>query len=136
MRIRNLNSFWSNLRDHGERREHVRWGVGYGLQCQYWANRDWVFFGGIFGGFWARVQNLHNKVSNFYFLSAFSDFLAWNHIVSHRYRQHWVFGIIFTLLRALLKSCLCATQLYIRSDTSFWKGKARLRKISIDKNLN
>ena len=41
-----------------------------------------------------------------------------NHIARHRFWKHWVLRAIFTTLRALLKSDLCATQLYIRSDTS------------------
>ena len=46
------------------------------------------------------------------------DHFAWYHIVSHRYWYHWAFRTIFTTLRALLKSGLCATQLCIRSDTA------------------
>ena len=44
-------------------------------------------------------------------------FFARNHIEGHR-SLHLVFRTIFTTLRTLFKSVLCATQLCIRSDTA------------------
>ena len=42
----------------------------------------WAFF----GDFWGREPDLHSEFSDFQNLSVFSNFLAWNHIVCHRYR--------------------------------------------------
>ena len=44
------------------------------------------FFGLFFGDFWGREPDLHSEFSDFQNLSVFSNFLAWNHIVCHRYR--------------------------------------------------
>ena len=63
-------------------------------------------------------QKKRQKTAYFDFLSVSFDFFACNHIVSHRYWKHWMFRTIFTILRSLLKSGLCATQLCPRSDTS------------------
>ena len=41
------------------------------------------------------------EIGDFDFLSVSLFFFAWNHIVSHRQRQHWVFRIIFTTLGPL-----------------------------------
>ena len=95
-------------------------------------------FLGSFGDFWAQEQNLHSKISNFDFLSVSFDCFAWNHIVSHRYWWDWVFRTIFTTLRALLKSGLSATQLYIRSDTSSYAAAsvdAQMCKIKQSRTL-
>ena len=60
----------------------------YHTYSKIWVNRDWVicllFF--FFGDFWGREPDLHSEFSDFQNLSVFSNFLAWNHIVCHRYR--------------------------------------------------
>ena len=47
-------------------------------KCEYIAT-DWSVF-------WAFFCDIHGEFSDFQNLSVFSNFLAWNHIVFHRYR--------------------------------------------------
>ena len=72
-----------------------------------WVNRDRVIcFLVFFGDFWGREPDLHSEFSDFQNLSVFSNFLAWNHIVCHRYRQEKVQNTFFNTLEPLWKSAL------------------------------
>ena len=46
-------------------------------------------------------SRFYSEIGDFDFLSVSLFFFAWNHIVSHRQRQHWVFRTIFTTLGPL-----------------------------------
>ena len=69
---------------------------------------NWLFF----GDFWGLEPDLHSEFSNFQNLSVFSNFLAWNHILCHRYRQEKVQNTFFNTLEPLWKTPFYRTQLF------------------------
>ena len=92
----------------------TRWHPKYTIPIQKfeYIAIEWSIFWAFFGDFWGREPDLHSEFSDFQNLSVFSNFLAWNHIVCHRYRLEKVQNTFFSTLEPLWKSALHHTPVF------------------------